>query len=403
MSIASQVGTAFGTGISQKQDSFEAGKEAATRALGKLSGGVPDLAIVFCSSKYNYADALRGVRSVSPNTQVIGCSSASEFTEESVAKDSIVCGYISSTTHKFYTGVGRDLSKDAKKAESEAVAGFPPETSGHPHKSAILLVDALSGKGEDVCTAAVSILGDSVRFSGGAAADNLTFDNVAVFQNEKALKDGVALCMMHSKKPVSIGVRHGHLAISSPLTLTKTKDNVVYEIDNKPAFEVWKELTRVKAAMKGIDVDALKSASEIGAYLMQYEAGLMVGPEYKVRAPLSVNPDGSINFACVMVEGSVIRIMESPNKACQINSAKEAAKAAVKAAKGAKLAGAIVFDCICRNLILENDFSAAIAEIKQTVGNIPVIGFATYGEIAMEMGQLSGFHNTTTVVLLIPE
>jgi methyl-accepting chemotaxis protein len=104
-----------------------------------------------------------------------------------------------------------------------------------------------------------------------------------------------------------------------------------------------------------------------------------------------------------MVEGSVIRIMESPNKACQIISAKQAAEAAVKNSKGAKLAGAIVFDCICRNLILENEFSKAIDEIKSVVGNIPVIGFATYGEIAMEVGQLSGFHNTTTVVLLIPE
>jgi hypothetical protein len=122
-----------------------------------------------------------------------------------------------------------------------------------------------------------------------------------------------------------------------------------------------------------------------------------------VRAPLSVNPDGSINFACAMVEGAVIRIMESPNKACQINSAKLAAQAALKSARGVKLAGAIVFDCICRNLILENEFSQAIEEIKKVVGNIPIIGFATYGEIAMEVGQLSGFHNTTTVVLLIPE
>ncbi len=36
---------------------------------------------------------------------------------------------------------------------------------------------------------------------------------------------------------------------------------------------------------------------------MQYEAGLSVGSDYKVRAPLSVNPDGAINFACLMIEG----------------------------------------------------------------------------------------------------
>ena len=191
-----------------------------------------------------------------------------------------------------------------------------------------------------------------MRFSGGAAADDLKFNNCSIFHDDKSYSDAIGLCLMTSKKPVSIGVRHGHLAISAPLTLTKARDNVVYEIDGKPAFEVWKETTRYRAAAKGIDVDKFADASAVGAFLLQYEAGLMVGAEHKVRAPLSVNDDNSMNFAGQMVEGTQIKMMEDPNKACQIISAKDAALAAVRGAKGAKLAGAIVFDCICRNLIL---------------------------------------------------
>jgi len=70
---------------------------------------------------------------------------------------------------------------------------------------------------------------------------------------------------------------------------------------------------------------------------------------------------------------------------------------------GRKLAGAIVFDCVCRAVILGDAFSKAVDGIKEVLKGIPLIGFETYGEIAMEMGQLSGFHNTTTVILLIPE
>ena len=359
--------------------------------------------MVFASSRYNYEAVLSGIRKVVPDTQIFGCSSATEFTEEGVVKDSVVCAFISSNTHKFFTSVGTELSKDPFDSLTMATANLPEPDESYPHQSAIILLDALSGKGEDVCIAASTVLGSSVRFSGGAAADNLTFDNCCVFHNGNAYKDALALCMMSSKKPVSIGVRHGHLAMSPPLTVTKAMDNVVYEIDHQPAFEVWKEQTRLKASFKGIDVDKLANASEIGAFLMQYEAGLFVGIDYKVRAPLSVNPDGSINFACPIIEGAVIRIMESPDKSCQVRSAKDAATAAVRSARGAKLAGAIVFDCICRNLILGSDFTKAIDEIKEVVGKIPIIGFATYGEIAMELGQLSGFHNTTTVVLLIPE
>lgn len=67
------------------------------------------------------------------------------------------------------------------------------------------------------------------------------------------------------------------------------------------------------------------------------------------------------------------------------------------------LAGAVVFDCICRNLILKDDFKTAIAGIHEELGNVPLAGFETYGEIALDAGDLSGFHNTTTVVLAFPK
>ena len=41
-------------------------------------------------------------------------------------------------------------------------------------------------------------------------------------------------------------------------------------------------------------------------------------------------------------------------------------------------------------------------EIHDGLGGAPIAGFETYGEIAMDLGQSSGFHNTTTVVLAFP-
>jgi hypothetical protein len=261
MTTLSKTATQFSTGISQLKGSLEAGKEAATKALGKFSGTKPDFGLVFCSSAFNYEDVLKGIRSVSGTTPIIGCSSASEFTEEAVTKDSVVCAFIASENHKFYSAIAKDLAKDPMVALENVASSFPPDSAEYPHRSAIMLIDALSGKGEDVCAASILALGPTTRSAGGAAADNLTFDNCKVFHNDRAQADSVALCLMTSKKPVAIGVRHGHLAISNPLLLTKTKDNVVYEIDGKPAFEVWKEQTRNKAETKGINVDKLQNAS----------------------------------------------------------------------------------------------------------------------------------------------
>jgi methyl-accepting chemotaxis protein len=41
--------------------------------------------------------------------------------------------------------------------------------------------------------------------------------------------------------------------------------------------------------------------------------------------------------------------------------------------------------------------------ISEELGGVPLAGFETYGEIALDAGDLSGFHNTTTVVLAIPK
>ena len=393
--------TKFGSGLAKGEDSYKVGQEAAKKAMAKIGNEKVNLSIVFASSKYDYYSVVRGVRDATGNAPLIGCSSAGEFSEEAVDKNSVVCAVINSDTHKFFTGIGKGLKADQIKAMREACSRITNMPEGYPYLSGIMLIDGLAGKGEEAVLSALEVLGPNVKFSGGAAGDDLQFKSTSVFANDQVSSDAVSLAYVASRVPVAIGVKHGHQPASATATITKAKANVLFEIDGKPAFTVWKEYLRDFAKKEGLDVDKLKDASEIGSFLMHYELGLLIGDEFKVRAPLSVNDDGSINFACTIVEGSVIRIMFSP-KVDQIASAKVAAERALNSARGGKLAGAIVFDCVCRGIILGDEFHKGIEAIKGVLGNVPLVGFETYGEIAMEMGQLSGFHNTTTVVLLIP-
>ncbi len=393
--------TKFGTGLAKGEDGYRVGQEAARIAMGKIGSEKVHLSIVFASSKYDYQAVVKGVREVTGKAPLIGCSSAGEFNEKAVEKKSVVCAVISSDTHKFFTGMGKGIKEDEIKTMRQACSKIPVISEGYPYSSGILLIDGLAGKGEEVVLSALEVLGPNMKFSGGAAADDLQFKQTCVFTDDEISSNAVSLAYMASRIPVAIGVKHGHLPVTPTLTITKAKDNVLYEIDGKPAFAVWKEDLRDFAKGEGVDVDKLKDASEIGSFLMHYELGLLIGEDYKVRAPLSVNKDGSINFACTIIEGSAIRIMCS-SKDAQIESAKKAAEKALSANRGMKLAGAIVFDCVCRGIILGDEFSKGVEAIKRVLGNIPLIGFETYGEIAMEMGQLSGFHNTTTVILLIP-
>jgi methyl-accepting chemotaxis protein len=395
------MGTKFGTAIAKGKDSLKVGQEAAKKAMDKAGAKDVSLSVVFASSAYDYKAVVKGVREVTNSAPLIGCSTAGEFTEEKVEKESVACAVISTDTHKFFPGMGKGLKEDELKALKDASSKFPSSVEGYPYLSAVLLVDGLAGKGEESVLAALDALGPNVKFSGGAAGDDLKFKQTTVFANDEVASNAASLTLVASRTPVAIGVKHGHSPISPPLTITKAEGNVVYEIDGKPAFEVWREYTRENAKTIGIDVDKMSQAEAVQTFFTRYEAGLLTGTEYKIRwLGGTTTTDGPITFPCTMSEGMVVRVMESPKQA-QISSAKKAAEFALQAAKGAKLAGAIVFDCVCRAVILGDDFSKAVNEIKNVL-KVPLVGFETYGEIAMEIGQLSGFHNTTTVVLLIP-
>lgn len=394
--------TKFGTAIVKGKDSFAAGNEAAKEAMEKAGVTKVDFSVVFASSVYDYQAVVNGVRQATGNAPLIGCSTAGEFTDDKTDKGSIACAVISSDTHKFFLGMGKGLKEDEIKALKDASSGFPSITEGYPYLSAIALIDGLAGKGEESVLSALEALGPNVKFSGGAAGDDLKFKETKVFVNNDVSSDAVSLALIASRIPVAIGVKHGHSPISPPLTITKAEGNIVHEINGKPAFEVWKEYTRVNAKGIGIDVDKMTEVEAIQTFFTRYEAGLLTGADYKIRwLGGTTTTKGPITFPCTMSEGMVLRVMESPQQD-QIASARKAAEIALSACRGVKLAGAIVFDCVCRAVILGDDFSKAVSEFGKVL-KVPFIGFETYGEIAMELGQLSGFHNTTTVVLLFPE
>ncbi len=391
--------TQFATGIIKGKDSFIVGQKAAELALKKMTVK-PDIAIVFCSPEYQYVSAILGLKSIVGEIPVVGCSSAGEFTEQLVTKGGFACALIASDTHKFYSGIGKGIKKNQVQTLQYATKNFPAPDSVYKHSSVMMFIDGMMGRGEETVLAAASLLGPNVKFAGGAAGDDLKFKNTSVFYNGIPFDDAVSLCLIRSKTPVCIGIKHGHTPVTEPLKVTKVDESILQEIEGRPAWEIWKNQLKPYAEKMGLDLNKLKP-EQIPEFILKFQAGLKIGEEYKLRFPLSINADGTINFSCNVPEGSVIKIMDTDHQK-QIDAARLAAEAALKQLQGKPLAGAIVFDCCCRSALLKEKFPQAIEAIKTTLGDVPLIGVETYGEIGMEGGQLSGFHNTTTVVLLIP-
>jgi methyl-accepting chemotaxis protein len=168
----------------------------------------------------------------------------------------------------------------------------------------------------------------------------------------------------------------------------------VYEIDGRPAFEIYRDYAKAN----GVEL----THENAGPYMITYELGLyLFGELWEARAPLKVNPDGSLMCAGDLARGQHVCILQgSPDQ--MLSAARQAAREAREGLRGAKAAGVLVFDCICRGILLKDQFAGEIAAIRSELGDVPVAGFLTYGEIAHFGGATKSWHNTTAVVVAIP-
>ena len=400
------MGTTLATGLGKGTDGAVAAEKAVHQAKDKFGGGHVDLSIVYSSSEYDYQTVVDTVRAATGNAPLIGCSSSGEFTEEHVEQGSVAVGLIASDGIKFATAIADGVKEDPERAVRTVANKLPLEMGNYPHLSAIFLIDGLAGVGEEMAVLAATVFnqtfGKNVKLAGGAAGDDLKFKETFVFSDDGIATDAVSVCLFASEKPLYTGVQHGHTPVSELLQATRAEGCVLHEIDGRPAWDVWKERTAKAAGKIGIDVEAIEGV-EIGAHLIRFELGLPdVGGQYKIRVPIGKNEDGSLNFGCAIPKGVTFRIMES-KKENQIVSARVAAEMAKENSGDSEIAGAIVFDCVCRHLILGDEFYRGVDQFKDVLGDVPVLGWETYGEICMEPGQFSGFHNTTSVVLIIPK
>ena len=401
------MGTKFATGLSKGKDSVVVAKEAVLRAKGKLEGARVDLSIVYSSSEYDHRKVVDAIREATNNAPLIGSSSAGEFTEEKVERGSVAVGLLSSDDIKIFTAITEGVKEDPEAAIKEVVAKLPADVEGFPYLTAIILIDGLSGVGEEVTLLASYHLGKELKVVGGMASDDFKMEQTFVFSDDDVCTNALGVCLFASKMPLFTSVKHGHTPLSRALKATKAEGNVLYEINNRPAWEVWKEETAEVTRERGTYPEQLKTSSEIAQFFANYILGLATEKEgeYRIRWPASINEDGSLNFTCGIAEGAVFRIMDGSNLENQINAAAEAARIAKQSSENAgysDFAGILVFECAVRQLMLGDRFAECVGGIRKVLPDVPVLGWEAYGEIRLDPRQFSGFHGTTTVVLVIP-
>lgn len=311
-----------------------------------------------------------------PNAQIALCSSAGEIFQKEVLDDTI-----SLVAMQFETTTIETSEINIEDFESSFEAGKFLVNKFSQEKLKLILVLSDGGKvnGSELVKGMNSSKKDGVLITGGLAGDGSRFERPFVGLNKVAQSGKiVAIGFYGDNLILSHGSFGGWESFGMERTITKSKENVLFEIDDKNALSLYKTYL-------GKYADELPSS----ALLFPLSIKLSNSQDSIVRTILSIdNENESITFAGDIPEGSKIRFMKA-NYDKLIDAATDAANSCLDITES-KPKLAILISCVGRKLIMPTRIDEEIEAISEIFGDSTMLsGFYSYGEIS----PLSPFAN----------
>ena len=234
----------------------------------------------------------------------------------------------------------------------------------------------------------------NIKISGGLCGDNERFEKTLVAYNETPKEGEVAIIGLYGDSlEVTASSCGGWMPFGPERTITKSKDNILYEIDGLPALDLYKKYLGEKS------LDLPHSALLFPLNIKAEGKDLPV-----VRTILNIDEDEkSMIFAGDIPEQSKVQLMMASVDAIVVGAG-EAAKKAMQNRKN-KPQIALLVSCIGRKLVMAQRTEEEVEEVLDIIGaQTLTTGFYSYGEIAPFQSQDScELHNQTMTLTLISE
>ena len=379
-------------GSSTDPDSHRAGTQA---ALAVAEPGVAQLLLVFGTGQHDPGAVLAGIRSVVPNTPLIGGSTTAVIAPDSADTEcGVVVVALGGPGFSVSTGISRVVDGRARAAGAEA-ASCVSGLADLPNQALVLLTDGLVGGAEDIIAGAYHVVGASMPMVGGACCPHHSSPGTFQFYNDEVVSGAIVAAAIASDGPFSVGLAHGWRKVGEPMIVTKSNHNEVYTLDDQPAVEAY--LRRLGAPPEAyVDPQAFERFAEcrpIGVRGRSGEVVRNVGSSSRLSK-------GWLHSSGDVPEGGLVWPMEG-DVGTVLSAADDACRDAVDRLGGAPPLGVIAFDCETRARFLGTDGRREeVTRMSAHARPAPLAGLYTWGEIARTRG-INGMHNQTLVVLAV--
>ncbi len=354
----------------------------------------PDLILVFGHREMlSNSPIVTMLRQAYPKSIITGCSTSGEIIGVNVNDNSITTtGVLFEKTKLDYAEINIENFTNSKEAAENLVAKLARENLKH----VFVLSEGLMVNGTDLVKGLIKVLPEGVNATGGLAGDGALFEKTVVVSNSGATQSGLisAIGFYGNEIQIGYGSLGGWDSFGVERSVTKSRGNVLFEIDNQPALALYKSFLGEKA----------KELPSSGL-LFPLSMRTVANNEPVVRTILAVNEDEqSLTFAGDIPEGSFIKLMKA-NIDRLINGAESAAQVSVQPLSNTEAQLAILISCVGRKLVLKQMVEEEVEAVKGVLGESATItGFYSYGEIApFTEDSHCELHNQTMTVTTFSE
>lgn len=229
----------------------------------------------------------------------------------------------------------------------------------------------------------------SVLVTGGLAADAANFKSTLVGLNERPTEGKIIGIGFYGKKLiVSHGSQGGWDTFGLEKEITSAETNVLYEIDNENALDIYKKYL-------GPDAENLPGS----ALFFPLSVTIPGAKKSIVRTILSIDEaQKSMTFAGDVPIGSKVRFMKANFDKLTVAAAMAAQETSSYSDLKPDLA--LLVSCVGRKLIYGPRIDEEVEAVSETLGkNVPLIGFYANGEISpfRDRGNCQ-LHNQTMTI-----
>lgn len=289
-----------------------------------------------------------------PNASIIGTTTAGEIYNGKVLEKSTVISISKFDNVNIETALfeeknsknlGQKIAKKIIKDDTKAVITFLDGTNSDGES----YIKSLNHKSQNIIVA------------GGMAGDNGNLKKTYVFDDKNITSAGAVACSLNSKSLYAKNIfSFNWQPIGKSFTITKAKNNILYEIDNIPALDLYfryfgKEILKFPLATMEIPIMIKKHDN------------------YIARACIGINEkEKSLVFAGDIKEGDIFQFGFGDT-----NLIFSSAKKVFEKVSNFNSEAFYIYSCVARKALMGNLIEE---ETKHLNDLAPTSGFFTYGE-----------------------